>query len=134
MTDTLAVESCSCSDAFLQRDASKEVHPDAGGRSVGNTHLTQAEHLTAFFLTGVDQVDSYVDGLIELGFRHSWTMKEVLSASGYLAVENRGEGCQVVVYAYVDQLQIEAMLATEHIDTTSTSGEVDHLLPGDLTR
>ena len=41
---------------------------------------------------------------------------------------------KIIVDTNIDDTKFEAMLATEHIDTASTTGEINHLLPSDLTR
>ena len=39
---------------------------------------------------------------------------------------------KIVVDTDVDDTEMEAMLAAEHVDTAATTREVDHLLPGDF--
>ena len=39
-----------------------------------------------------------------------------------------------MVDPHIDDAQMEAVLTAEHVDTTAPTGEVDHLLPRDLTR
>ena len=60
-------------------------------------------------------------------------MEEVARATRYLTIDDAWHLRKVVVDTHIDNLQIETMLAAEHIDTASATGEVDHLLPSDLT-
>ena len=39
-----------------------------------------------------------------------------------------------MVYAYVHDAELEAVLAAEHVDAAAAAGEVDHLLPGHFAR
>ena len=41
---------------------------------------------------------------------------------------------QVVVYAHIDNTQMETMLSAKHVDATTATREVNHLLPRHLTR
>ena len=59
-------------------------------------------------------------------------MKEVTSATGYLAVEDAGDVGEVIINTHIDDAEVETMLTTKHIDASPTLGEVDHLLPGDF--
>ena len=88
MANTGCVESCSGTNTFFQRDIAEEVHPDARWRRVGNTHFTDAQHAAALLDAGVDQIDAHSDGAVELLFRHSWFVKEVLGATGNLPIDN----------------------------------------------
>lgn len=47
MTDARFVESCTGSYTISKGDIAEETHPDAGGRGVGNAHLSDAEHVAA---------------------------------------------------------------------------------------
>lgn len=49
-------------------------------------------------------------------------------------VDDAWHGGEVVIDTDIDDAEFEAVLAAEHIDTSATMGEVDHLLPGDITR
>ncbi len=40
MTNAFGIESCTCTDTVFKGYMTEEVHPDAGGRCIGNTHLT----------------------------------------------------------------------------------------------
>ena len=59
-------------------------------------------------------------------------MKEITSATSYLAVEDARDVGEVVVNTHIDDAKVETMLTTEHIDASPTLGEVDHLLPSDF--
>ena len=61
-------------------------------------------------------------------------MEEVTCAWGYLAVEDAWHLREVVIHAHIDNAQMESMLTAEHIDTSPTLGEVNHLLPSHFTR
>ena len=117
MADTSIVETCTSTDAFLEGDMAEEVHPDAAWRRVANTHLTDAENATPLLVAVINHIDTNGQGLLKLVFCHSRLIEEVAGAQGYLAVDDGGIGTQVVVYTCVDNLQVEAVLATEHIDT-----------------
>ena len=54
VVDTCGVESCSCPNALVEGNVAEEVHPDGGGRGVGNAHLAQAEHLATFSMASID--------------------------------------------------------------------------------
>ena len=134
MTDTIVVEAGTCADAVLEGDVAKETHPDARGRGVANAHLTDREDLTAFCDAVIHQIAANLNGTIELLLTHGGLVEEVLGASGYLAVDDTINLREVVVDADIDDAKLEAVLAAEHVDASATTSEVDHLLPGDLTR
>ena len=78
-------------------------------------------------------------GAVELGFRHGRLVEEILGATGYLAVEDSVRSTlhiqpstKLIIDAYIDDAEVEAVLTTEHIDATAASGEVEHLLPRHL--
>ena len=60
-------------------------------------------------------------------------MEEVSGAGGYLMMEDARHLGEVVVNTHIDDTEVETVLTTEHVDTSPTLGEVDHLLPRHLT-
>jgi hypothetical protein len=60
-------------------------------------------------------------------------VEEIAGAGGNLMVEDARNLGEIVVNTYINDAKMEAMLATEHVDTTPTLGEVNHLLPSHLT-
>ena len=71
--------------------------------------------------------------MVKLRFRHSRFIQEVFGASGYFAIDDAFHIAKVIINTDINDAQLEAMLATEHIDATTTSGKVYHLLPRYLT-
>ena len=61
-------------------------------------------------------------------------MKEICCAPCYLAVEDAVHTREIIINPHINNAQGESVLAAEHIDCTSTSGEVEHLLPCHLAR
>ena len=134
MADAIVVEAGACTNAVLEGDVAKNTHPNAGGRGVANAHLADGEDATAFSDAVINKVAANLYGFVELLFTHSRFVEEVLGASGYLAVNDTINFGQIIVDTNIDDTKFEAMLATEHIDTASTTSEINHLLPSDLTR
>ena len=143
MADAVGVKTSAGTDALLQRDTRNEVHPDAAGRRIADAHFSDAEDAAALVAASIDQVDAYRQGLIELLFCHGWLMEKVPSATGYFAVDDYisrlrflplmgGDRGEVVVHTDVDDAQVKAMLAAEHVDAAPATSEINHLLPGDL--
>ena len=64
------------------------MHPDAGGRRVGNAHLADAQHTAALADAVIDQIDAHLYGAVELFFAHGRLVEEVLRATGNLAVDD----------------------------------------------
>jgi hypothetical protein len=52
---------------------------------------------------------------------------------GNLSVNDAGYAAQVVVNTHINDTQVEAVLAAEHVDTAAAKGKVHHLLPCYLT-
>ncbi len=59
-------------------------------------------------------------------------MQEIACATRYLSVDDTVYMAEVVVNTHIHNAQMETMLSAEHIDSSSTSCEVNHLLPGDF--
>ena len=134
MADAIVVEAGACTNAVLEGDVAKDTHPNAGGRGVANAHLADGEDATAFSDAVINKVAANLYGFVELLFTHSRFVEEVLGASGYLAVDDAWDVRQLVIHSHIDNTKMEAVLTAEHIDAAATTGEVNHLLPGDLTR
>ena len=59
-------------------------------------------------------------------------MPKVAGAVRDFPVDDIRVGTQVVVYAHVDELQFESVLAAEHVHAAAPVAEIDHLLPRDF--
>jgi hypothetical protein len=133
MSDAVIIETGTGSDALRQGDVAEEVHPDARRRGIANAHLSDAQNATTFFHAVIHKVASYLYGPVKLLLAHRRLIEEVPGASGYLATDNAWDGRQVVIDADIDDAKLKSMLATEHVHASAAMGEVDHLLPRDLT-
>jgi hypothetical protein len=60
-------------------------------------------------------------------------VEEILGAPGYLMVDDAWHGGEVVIDTDIDDAEFEAVLAAEHIDAATATGEVNHLLPRHFT-
>ena len=134
MPDAVIIKSGTCPNAVLQGNIAKETHPDTRWRGIANAHLSDAQNATTFFHAIIHKVATYLYGPIKLLFAHRRLIEEVFRASGYLAINNPRNIREVIIHADINNPQLKTMLATEHIHASSTTGEVDHLLPCDLTR
>ena len=132
VADASGVESRTGTNALVKGNVAEEAHPDGGRRGVGYAHLAKAEHLAALLMACIDQVDAHTQGAVILFFGHSWFVQEVARARSYLSVENAGYLGEVVIHTHIDNAQMEAMLAAEHVHASPTLGEVYHLLPSDF--
>ena len=74
-----------------------------------------------------------MNGLVKLPLAHSRLVAEIFCASRNLTVDDAFNSRQIIIHTNIDNTQLKTMLAAEHIHTTTTMGEVDHLLPGHLT-
>ena len=128
MVDARRVKAGSGADALLEGYASEEMHPDAGGRRVADAHLADAQDAAALGHTVVDEVAAHLYGAVVLLFRHGRPVEEIAGTMGYLAVDNQGF-IEVIVYAHIDNAQLEPVLTAEHVHATAATGEVKHLLP-----
>ena len=134
MTDAIIVKASSRSNTIFQRYVAKDTHPNAGGGGVANAHLAQTQHATTFSGTAVDQVGTNLDGAVELLLRHRWLVEKVSGATGYLLVNNALYARQVVIHTHIDDAEMEVVLTAEHVHTTTTTGEINHLLPRHFAR
>ena len=133
MPDAVIIKSGTCPNAILQGNIAKKTHPDTRWRGIANAHLSDAQHTTAFRHAIIHKVTAYLNGPVKLILTHRRFIEEVLSASGYLTIDNTFNTRQVVIHTDIDNPQLKAMLSTEHIHAASTLGKVNHLLPRDLT-
>jgi hypothetical protein len=86
--------------------------------------------LAAFGDTVGHQIATYLDGPIELFFGHRSFVQKVACASGYLAVDDTIDTCQIVIHTHVNNTKFKTMLAAKHIYAATAMGKVYHLLPG----
>ena len=134
MSDASVVESCASPNALLQGNVAETVHPNAGGRGVGNTHLADAYHVASLAVAVIHQTDAYFQRTVELIVVHGSLIAEVACTSGYLLMDDARHAAQVVVDTHINDVQLESMLTAEHVDAATTMCEVHHLLPRYLTR
>ena len=55
MANTLHVKTGTCTYTFLQGNVAEQVHPNAGGRRIGNAHLADTQDATALGNAVVNQ-------------------------------------------------------------------------------
>ena len=134
MTNAVIIKAGTSTNAILQGNIAKETHPDTRWRRIANTHLSDTQNATTLCHTIIHEVASYLYSLIKLLLAHGWFIKEVLRASGYLAIDNPRNVRKVVIDTNIDDTKMKTVLAAEHIHASTATGEVDHLLPSDLTR
>ena len=72
-------------------------------------------------------------GPVGLFLTHGRLVEKVARAVGNLPVDDGRIGREVMIHSHIHQQQFETVLSAKHVDTSAAFGEIDHLLPGDLT-
>jgi hypothetical protein len=77
----------------------------------------------------IDQIDAYSEGASVFLFGHGRLVEEIASAGGNLVMEDARHLGEVMVNTHINDAETESVLTAEHVHTSPTLGEVDHLLP-----
>ena len=124
-----ACHSRSGSHTVVKWYASHEMQPDARRRCVGYSHLAYAYDVATFVGTFVDDLCSRRESLVHLLFRHCRFVEEIFCSPCNLLVPYFRERTKVVVHSHIYYSELEVVLATEHVYTSSAFREIYHLLP-----
>ena len=86
MPDAVIIKSGTCPNAILQGNIAKKTHPDTRWRGIANSHLSDAQHTTAFRHAIIHKVAAYLNGPVKLILRHRCLIEEIPGTERYLTI------------------------------------------------
>ena len=147
MLNSFAVQSSPSTYTFIERNILEEIHPNGGRRGVAYAHFTKGNDIASRRNTIVHMLHTYLDGSVEFLLTHCRFVAEVFGAvSNFMIIDRKlhsqivvvlrvdNVGRKIMVNTHINQSQEEIVLMTKHIHTTSTTAEIQQLLPSDLAR
>jgi hypothetical protein len=105
-----------------------------GGGGVADAHFAETDHLAAVVGELASDRCAARDGRLAVVLAHCRLLDEVVRPEGDLGVDQAVADAEVVRHAGVDDLQLQAVVASEDIDRCAAGEEVLDHLPGHFLR